>query len=510
MNTALRLGASFLGLAAFALATTAQVTVIPPGADLVAAVDAAQSGDILEIQSNDTYVGTLNWTGRALTLRAGAGFAPTIEGFPGQSAILVRASSAGTVANLEGLTLAGGTATLGTLEIALNMGGTGDNRSATLLAEDCTFVDRVGIGGTGEVALDVTITDSTFEAGLYFGGTGDSSVTAVVEDSTVIDRLRCGLTGSATTDLTCRRLRVLGATDLLANSESDLTALFESILGIGPADVTGVGVSCSQLLNASLAARFVGMTITGFDVGISTNTGTAVFENVLLNDNVVDIASTSGLPTISNSLIPDGTLAGANGNVQATALLDANFAPIPTSPGVDAGNDAAVGLGPLDLDRAPRVQDADGDGVLRVNMGAIETPSCPPTTGASETVRVGVPANPNVLLGGQTSAPILGRTWDPRVDHTSFFPGATVDYLAIGRTPVNVPTAALGTLLIDPGRILVDQLVPAGTAFQIPIPGDCSFVGFTFNAQAASVGPAVGPTGPIALTNALDLVLGWF
>ena len=38
----------------------------------------------------------------------------------------------------------------------------------------------------------------------------------------------------------------------------------------------------------------------------------------------------------------------------------------------------------------------------------------------SETIRAGAPANPSALLPGQSNGPVLGMSWDPRIDHTSF------------------------------------------------------------------------------------------
>lgn len=131
---------------------------------------------------------------------------------------------------------------------------------------------------------------------------------------------------------------------------------------------------------------------------------------------------------------------------------------------------------------------------------------CPPIV-ASETVRLGVPANPNVFLPGQTSGPIVGETWDPVVDHTVFTPSATIDMLVIGFSgAINAPLGVNGTLLCDvtliPPMLLTN---PAGTPFSIFIPDDCAFVGLTACTQVASF-DAQG----FHLTNALDVLIGSF
>ena len=136
--------------------------------------------------------------------------------------------------------------------------------------------------------------------------------------------------------------------------------------------------------------------------------------------------------------------------------------------------------------------------------GAAYAFTLPPFALSSEVVRLGTPANPAALLPGQTSGPVLGATWDPRVDHTAFAPGASLDVLVIdARGPINVPTRA-GTLLCRiPGARQIFA-VASGNSFQVAIPNDCSLIGRRACAQAAAVGGA----GGVELTNALDLVVG--
>ena len=82
---------------------------------------------------------------------------------------------------------------------------------------------------------------------------------------------------------------------------------------------------------------------------------------------------------------------------------------------------------------------------------------CSSSVAASEMVRLGTPPNPLALFPGITSGPVLGATWDPVIDHTTFLPNSVTDLLAFSTTPTNIPTA-LGTLLCgatpcpDPSR----------------------------------------------------------
>jgi len=128
-----------------------------------------------------------------------------------------------------------------------------------------------------------------------------------------------------------------------------------------------------------------------------------------------------------------------------------------------------------------------------------------PSLLSSETTRLGTPPNPNAFLPGVTSGPIIGATWDPVVDHSSFHTGAVLDILAIDLTgPINI-TTPWGTLLvgISPMPIVVSN--PAGVPFGVGIPHDCGLVGALAYTQVAAWAP-----GTNLLTNALDLVIGTY
>ncbi len=121
---------------------------------------------------------------------------------------------------------------------------------------------------------------------------------------------------------------------------------------------------------------------------------------------------------------------------------------------------------------------------------------------SAETARAGTPANALALLPGQSSGPVIGASWDPVIDHTSFFPGATVDFVNVSPTAVNVPLA-IGTLLCTLGGDLFFAL--PSTPFAIPIPDSCGLIGRTICAQGGSYAGGI-----LQLTNALDAVIGSF
>ena len=163
-----------------------------------------------------------------------------------------------------------------------------------------------------------------------------------------------------------------------------------------------------------------------------------------------------------------------------------------------------------DLDGSPRFIDDPmtpdtGNGTPPiVDMGAYEFGTlCLPVT-ASETVRLGIPANPMAFMPGISGPPIVGCTWEPVV--TPFLPGAVLDFAFVSvAAPINASTG-LGTFLCNippPAQIFV---VPASTPFSILIPNDCGLAGRSVCSQAGSFAP--GPS--IQLANALDLVVGTF
>ena len=126
------------------------------------------------------------------------------------------------------------------------------------------------------------------------------------------------------------------------------------------------------------------------------------------------------------------------------------------------------------------------------------TPCAP--VGASESVRLGNPPNPAALMPGVSQAPLVGHVWDPVIDHSTFMPTATLDYLAIAPASANVPSS-LGTLLCGPTSTVL--ITSPGQPFEVQIPIDCVNVGLSLCAQGASLG-----AGGMQLTNALDIVIG--
>lgn len=145
---------------------------------------------------------------------------------------------------------------------------------------------------------------------------------------------------------------------------------------------------------------------------------------------------------------------------------------------------------------------AGRDFMLQGGYSWVSGVDCSPVLPSAEIVRLGTPPNPAGLLPGVTSGPVMGATWDPVIDHTTFLPGSLSDILAISATPTNLPSS-FGTILCGATPFLVLTTSP-GTPFAIPIPIQCSLTGVSLCAQ----GVGIDGSFSLALTNALDITLG--
>ena len=145
---------------------------------------------------------------------------------------------------------------------------------------------------------------------------------------------------------------------------------------------------------------------------------------------------------------------------------------------------------------------SDADGSVYI----FEEAACDETLPPSEAVRLGSPPNPNALLPGLTNRPVLASVWDPIIDHTTFMPGAVLDYLGITANPLNLHVNLIGTLLCDPALTVATAWGAPGNTFKVPIPGDCVFAGVSVCTQGASI----DLWGSLRLPNARDITIGTF
>ncbi|MEO0631530.1 MAG: hypothetical protein AAFY46_12520, partial [Planctomycetota bacterium] len=143
-------------------------------------------------------------------------------------------------------------------------------------------------------------------------------------------------------------------------------------------------------------------------------------------------------------------------------------------------------------------RDINGNGVLD---------SCESQT--SQQIRLGTPANPEALGFGAADGPTMGSVYAPQIDHSSFMPGAQLDYLFVSLESSNLPLPPFGTVLtgLSPIATLTQ---PASQLFQVPMPVSATLLSTPVTFQGASIDFAAGGGSEVAieLTNAIDAVVG--
>lgn len=169
---------------------------------------------------------------------------------------------------------------------------------------------------------------------------------------------------------------------------------------------------------------------------------------------------------------------------------------------IDSGKESHLGARVADLDNDGDLDIVSicYDSYLFVHLWRNDSTGVP----SAQVSRAGVPANPSALQPGVTNGPVVGRVWDPVVDHAVFLPGATADILLLALQPANVATP-YGTLLCSTSVGSLTSIGP-GSPFALPVPADARLVGASLCVQAVSIDGAQ----VIALTNALDITIGTY
>jgi hypothetical protein len=131
------------------------------------------------------------------------------------------------------------------------------------------------------------------------------------------------------------------------------------------------------------------------------------------------------------------------------------------------------------------------------------TPGSCTSAAAQQVPRLGTPPNPLALSAFGGNGPVVGQYWWAQVDHQSFATWSIADLLVVSAAATEIPTAN-GTLLVDLAANPLFFPSAPGLPVLLPVPAKCTLVGAQVFAQAASFGLG----GEVALTNALDLVIG--
>ena len=353
------------------------VIVVGNGGNLGAAIAAASHQDIIEIQSNGTFSGNLTWNNKYLTIRAGNGFQPTIQG----SVTGVHGSNPVTGGTFQGLNITGAfnasanATTYATylvenckLQNGSTISGTGDFQvKATFNNTD--FPGIVNFGGTGGFALDVTINHSVLRNDVYLNTLQNENVLTVhFNDNDILKRTYTGGGTVATDhrDLTFARNRFRqGITLTLGDFNNFKVKMTDNVLGdpLVPPPITDAGLLLRTFFTGSGArvdASFVNNTVVGFGTGIEKSPNFAAsFANMLLR-NTDDLLNVP-LSVISYSLISDGTYNNQSNNFSGIPLLGPNGQLLSGSPGIDRGNNSKASTS--DFLGNTRIRDGNGDGI---------------------------------------------------------------------------------------------------------------------------------------------------
>jgi len=368
--------------------------ILDNGGNLPSAIASAPHGAVIELRSNGVFSGNLSWEDKFLTIQAGLGFQPLIQG-----SILGIDGNSQTGGVFRGLNISGGfTARANSTTFA------------TYEIEDTTIQGNVSISGTGDFKVNMLSRDSLFMGSTRVGGTGGFSFDGLFERNIFMDTATVstmandqihqvdfndneflarfistggGCCNRSRRDLEFNRNRfrqgllIAMATfnTLDFNIADNVFGSFEP--GSMADDDTGFELRANAGTALIVTGKFVNNTVVGFSTGIDVNIPDSTnfppdvdleFANLLLS-NVDDLKNVD-LNDISFSLVSDGTYAGINGNFTGQPILGLNGQLLATSPGIDRGNNAKAGN--VDFAGNTRILDGDGSGIAVVDVGAYE------------------------------------------------------------------------------------------------------------------------------------------
>ncbi len=421
----------------------------PAFATVSSAIGAAGGGDTVLVCPG-TYVENIDFAGKGITVRSAAGPAVTIlDGNATGSVVTFVAGETGSSV-LEGFTIRNG--------LASHEGGGIRIAGASPVVRGNVVMDNKGCAGTGISILfasplveENTITQNT-QAGCS-GGTGGGGIliqgsgAGIIRRNVITNNITAANGGGLS--LFAAGAPIIEFNVVSGNSASEGGGFW--LVNQSDASISGnmivrnhasssgggvywgvpAGTRGPVLVNNTIAendsVQGAGIFAAGYDAGVVVSNNiiaapgsqTAVFCSDVndLNPPVFrsnNVYSPSGLRY--GGICADQT--GVNGNISSgPAFLNpasGDYHLMPSTPGVDAGDNAALGLTATDIDLHGRILDGNGDSVAIVDMGAYEAEPYSPLDLPGAFAR----SSPANGAPGQQTA--LSLTWTPSIGATSY------------------------------------------------------------------------------------------
>jgi len=395
-------------LAAPAFGATTHVPADQP--TIQAAIDSAAAGDVIVVAPG-TYSETIDFLGKAITLRSSGGPLVTVISGSGTDSVVRCVSGEGPDTILEGFTITGGSALEGggmlnigsspTIRECVFSGNSAGDRGGGMYNEDgsptgigCEFVGNTALamgGGMFNLRASPTVAECRFSQNSANKGGGirnylDSHPT--VTDS-VFSYNHAGEEGGGMDNRKNSNPLVLNSM-FIGNTAASGGGGMHNYVGQASATDNPIIINCLFVGNEAPVgggmrnndpSPIVTDTTIAFNVGsgiASRNGSSPVLANSIVWGNAGGSVSVQDPPIVSYSDVEGGfpgvgnidldplfvDPAGADGN--PATLDDNDYHLTESSPAIDVGSNDAPGLPPTDLDGNPRI--AAGT----VDMGAFE------------------------------------------------------------------------------------------------------------------------------------------
>jgi hypothetical protein len=398
----------FMLVAAFGYAATINVPANQP--TIQTGINAAKNGDTVLVAPG-TYFENINFMGKSINVKSSGGAKVTIIDGGNVNSVVTFNTGEGLKSLLKGFTIQHGNAPLQGGGIYIS------NASPTItgnvITHNTACTDGGGMSLTASAALVQGNTISynfsspctgPFGAGISVGGAaatgGPQIIGNVIENNTTnADGAGIELNGATSTTLKNNIIRsnvvsfgsgggiwIVNYTDVVMvqnliynNTAMQGSGIYFSLPSgehnLALVNNTIVGTSSSSAGSAVYAAGFYDLVQFYNNLLIGASGTSALYCDSTYDQTPPTLTNNDGYSVngtgIAGACSPQS---GTNGNISADPLFVSKtyFHLTAGSPAIDAGDNAAPNIPPLDLASKPRIVEGDGDGTAIIDMGAYE------------------------------------------------------------------------------------------------------------------------------------------